>query len=80
MLSLSRECSGARSRDGASARADRTSSRFVIDFEPGRVSEAAIGPLATGALQSSSAVGLSRSPKRSTSGAEYLASNIVVLG
>ena len=47
----SRECSGRWIVDGPSARAARTSSRFVSDFEPGRETSPCNGPVATGAIQ-----------------------------
>ncbi len=49
MSAESRECSGARSSDGPSARAASTSSRLVRLFEPGSRMDAASGPRAVGA-------------------------------
>jgi hypothetical protein len=48
---VSRECRGARSVEGESARAESTSSRFVSDFDPGSDKEARSGPAAPGATQ-----------------------------
>ncbi len=54
---VSRERSGARSVDGESARADRTSSRFVRLLDPGSGTVASSGPSATGAAHGPSSVG-----------------------
>jgi hypothetical protein len=51
MSALSREARGAVSNVGLSARADKTSSRLVSDFEPGRETVAFSGALETGAGQ-----------------------------
>jgi RNA polymerase sigma-70 factor, ECF subfamily len=78
MFELSRECSGARNRLGASASADNTSSRFVSDFEPGSDTVAASGPCASGAGQAAPGSTRTRSPYGSKSGAEYFEISIVV--
>ena len=51
MRAESSEWSGAIRRLGASASAERIYSRLVSDFDPGTVTVASIGPLATGADQ-----------------------------
>src|SRR6476620_2269385 len=47
----SRECNGARNREGPSARAARTRYRLVRDLEPGTVTVASTGRSAKGARQ-----------------------------
>ena len=58
MRAESSEWSGARRRLGPSARAARTSSRFVSDFEPGTDNVESSGPSATGACQAPVAAGV----------------------
>ena len=70
--SLSRDHSGARSVDGASASAASTSSRLVSDFEPGSATTDSSGAAATGARHPSSGSVCRASPYGSNSGAEYL--------
>jgi hypothetical protein len=64
---VSRECSGARRVDGDSARAERTSSRLVRLFEPGRTTEATMGPAAFGDGHGASPGGTEETPGVSSS-------------